>query len=93
MNRGLRGRGGGCSDVILSARVFVGITSCSAGNCIVTSCLTVASNMFFSMHCITRYVAFQTLKATTAKARLNSSLARLICAAMVAFVGSASLFD
>ena len=43
--------GGGGSNVILSARGFVGITSCSAGNCIVTSCLVVASSMFFSVHC------------------------------------------
>ena len=42
---------------------------------------------------ITGYVAFQTLKATTSKARLNSSLARLICAARVAVVGSAPLLD
>ena len=37
------GRGG--SSVILSARGFVGITSCSVGNCIVTSCLVVASKL------------------------------------------------
>ena len=43
--------GGGGSNVILSARGFVGITSCSAGNCIVSSCLVVASSMFFSVHC------------------------------------------
>ena len=42
---------------------------------------------------ITRNVVFQTLKAITAKAKLKSSLARLIRAAtsMIAVVGSASL--
>ena len=43
------GEGGG-SNVILSARGFVGIASCSVGTCIVTSCLVVASTLF-SMHC------------------------------------------
>ena len=43
------GEGGG-SNLILSARGFVGIASCSVGNCIVTSCLVVASTLF-SMHC------------------------------------------
>ena len=42
----LEGRG---SNVILSARGFVGITSCLVGNCTITSCLVVASNLFFSM--------------------------------------------
>ena len=46
------GEGGeGGSNVILFARGFVGITSCSVGNCIEASCLVVASNLFFSMHC------------------------------------------
>ena len=53
--------------------------------------LVVLSLMLVSSY-ITRYVV-QTLKATTAKARLSSILARLICAAMVAVVGSAPLFD
>ena len=44
--RGGRGERGGPSNVVLSARVFVGITSCSVGNCTVTSCLVVASNIF-----------------------------------------------
>ena len=44
------GGGGGRSNVILSAKGFVGIASCSVGNCIVTSCLVVASTLF-SMHC------------------------------------------
>ena len=49
--RGGRGEGGGGgSNVILSARGFIGIASCSVGNCIVTSCLVVASTLF-SMHC------------------------------------------
>ena len=37
---------------------------------------------------IAHYVVFQTLKATNAKARVNPSLACLICAAMLAVVGS-----
>ena len=44
----LRGGRGG-SNVILSARGFVGVASCSFGNCVVTSCLDVASTLF-SMH-------------------------------------------
>ena len=33
----------------LSARGFVGITSCSAGNCTATSSLVVPSNLSYSM--------------------------------------------
>ena len=60
---------------------------------ILRSCFMVVLSLMLDSSYITRYVVFQTLKATTAKARPNSSLARLICAAMVAVVESASLFD
>ena len=57
---------------------------------ILRACFMVVLSLMRNSSYITRCLVFQTLKATTAKARLNSSLARLICAAMVAVVGSAS---
>ena len=42
-------RAGGRGLVQRDSRGFVGITSCSVGNCTITSCLVVASNRFFSM--------------------------------------------
>ena len=46
---------------------------------ILRSCFMLVLPPMLDSSYITRYVAFQTLKATTAQARLNSSLARLIC--------------
>ena len=57
---------------------------------ILHSCLMVVLSLMLDPSYFARYVVFQTFKATTARARINSSLARLICASMAAVVGSAS---
>ena len=48
---GWRGGEGGGSNVVLSARGFAGITSCSVGNCIVTSNLMPGCCIKYFLHC------------------------------------------